>query len=422
MGEDHTAFCVRSVISKVPNVEVTGVEDFDFSVALESVYPLLEIIFNFLNYNDLQTCCKVKKSWKDIAESILQKRNKSSWFTCYKTKIKPRRNVFKHSDNLHYNNVGMGIILYDSRRIKLNKYICVHSNIMELSRKSVPEYLEEELVPRSIDYCVISCPQVVSYFDASKDTKDIGLGSILDGIFIPKIPGIRTAMFHCNPVRKSNIQKSIEPYINANEEVKCLLLFCTTNPNKSIYNLLEYLIPENCASSVAVGGGIIRGTKTFQQICPAKRIYSSNDTFCIVFLQERYSQPQFNAFSCVIYGDDLSKKEFEEELLKFKKQIILRTDSIAFRICCSAKCDTEEELILFGKVFPNVPLLGLNADGEIGWDCILSTEESDNGESKAKKSKTKIPQSATSMVYYSCVGYLGFSAIGIIFYLNALSS
>lgn len=67
---------------------------------------------------------------------------------------------------------------------------------------------------------------------------------------------------------------------------------------------------------MAVGGGVIRGTKTFQQISPAKRVFSSNDTFCIVFLQEQCTQAEFNAFSFVIYGDDLSKEEFEEELLK----------------------------------------------------------------------------------------------------------
>lgn len=65
-----------------------------------------------------------------------------------------------------------------------------------------------------------------------------------------------------------------------------------------------------------MGGGVIRGTKTFQQITPAKRIFSNNDTFCIVFLQEQYTEADFNAFSFVIYGDDLSKEEFEEELLK----------------------------------------------------------------------------------------------------------
>ncbi|XP_018569015.1 uncharacterized protein LOC108909237 [Anoplophora glabripennis] len=393
---DQKGFCIRSIKLKVPNIEVTPLENFDFSEALESVYPLLDIIFSFLNYNDLRTCYEVKMTWREVAQRILEKRNKSSWFTCYNAKVsstvKPK--IIRHSDNLNYNNVDMGIILYDFRRIKLNSYICVHNfyHDMDLSRKTVPEYLEEELVPQNINYCLISCPKVVSYFDVIKK-EDVGCGSVLDGLFLPKIPKIRTAMFHCNPLKK-DLRKYLESHIKSTEEVKCLLLFCTKNLNKSIYNLLKVLIPENNASSVAVGGGVIRGTKTFQQITPAKRVFSSNDTFCIVFLQEQCTRTDFNAFSFVIFGDDLSKEEFEEELLKFKKQIILRTNSVAFRVCCSAKIYSEEELVLFNKVFPNIPLLGMNADGEIGWNCLYMPEKADDGdgESEAKKAKHKYPK------------------------------
>lgn len=79
-------------------------------------------------------------TWKEVAERILEKRNKSSWFTCYSTKAcsKNKPKIVKHSDNLNYNNVEMGIILYDFRRIKLNSFICVHNfyHEMELSRKT----------------------------------------------------------------------------------------------------------------------------------------------------------------------------------------------------------------------------------------------------------------------------------------------
>lgn len=65
------------------------------------------------------------------------KRTSPSWFTCYKVGSKGRRaNVIAHSNNLNFNNVDIGIILYDNYRIKLNKYICLHNNIVELSRKS----------------------------------------------------------------------------------------------------------------------------------------------------------------------------------------------------------------------------------------------------------------------------------------------
>lgn len=69
-------------------------------------------------------------------------------------------------------------------------------------------------------------------------------------------------------------------------------------------------------SGVAVGGGIIRGTKSFHKINPKKTVYSKTDAFCIVFLQRADQEADFNAYSFVIVGDDLSKEEFEEELLK----------------------------------------------------------------------------------------------------------
>lgn len=118
------------------NVEIPGSENFDFSEALESVYPILEIIFSYLNYKDLRSCCAVKTSWKDVASDVLNKRLKPSWFTCYRTKGKKKSNVFKYSTELNYNNVGIGIVLYDFRRIKLSKFICLHKNTTELSRKS----------------------------------------------------------------------------------------------------------------------------------------------------------------------------------------------------------------------------------------------------------------------------------------------
>lgn len=107
------------------------------------------------------------------------------------------------------------------------------------------EYLEEELIAPDVEYCVLSCPCVMSYFDSkTKDYSEVGLPSIMDGLFIPKIKNIRTAMFHCNSVKKEDIEKSIRPFIKPNEEVKCLLLFSTKDLSKSLFNLLKYLIPE----------------------------------------------------------------------------------------------------------------------------------------------------------------------------------
>lgn len=101
------------------------------------------------------------------------------------------------------------------------------------------------MIAPDVEYCVLSCPNVVSYFDLkSKDLNDVGQPSIMDGLFIPKIKNIRTAMFHCNAVNKKDIEDSIKPFIRPEEEVKCLLLFSTKDLSKSLSNLLKYLIPE----------------------------------------------------------------------------------------------------------------------------------------------------------------------------------
>lgn len=69
---------------------------------------------------------------------------------------------------------------------------------------------------------------------------------------------------------------------------------------------------------MACGGGIIKGIKTFQQLDKhdqkISKIHRDSDIFCIGFFQK--DKCDFNAYSVVIKGDDLSKIEFEAELLQ----------------------------------------------------------------------------------------------------------
>ncbi|XP_030767426.1 uncharacterized protein LOC115891153 isoform X2 [Sitophilus oryzae] len=344
--------------------------------------------------SDLRACRDVCSTWREKAEEILLKRTAPSWFTCYKVGSKGRKgNIIAHSSNLNYNNVGLGIILYDNYRIKLNKYICLHNNIVELTRKSVPEYLEEELVPKSVDYCLLSVPRVVSHFNNDRSVKDIQHhGSIFDGIFIPKIPSVRTVMFHCNPSKKREVEDAVQKYIKKNEQVKCALLFCKTQLLESLYTFLEYIIPKNKPRTVALGGGVIRGTKTFQQINPDKKIYTAKDVVCILFLKDTTADiHNFNAYSCVIRGNDLSKEEFNAELEEFRSNIILKNHSLGFRICCSAKYQ-ETELDSFEEIFPQIPLLGLDAYGEIGWNSYPNANlQNEPQKTKRLKRSTVLP-------------------------------
>ncbi|XP_060519369.1 uncharacterized protein LOC132697767 [Cylas formicarius] len=379
------AFCIKSVKQPKLDANVPCVKDFDFGHCLASVYPLLDIVFKYLTFMDLRACSEVNQSWKEVAERVLAKRRTASWFTCYRVGYKSRKaNIMAHSSNLNFNNVEMGVILYDCNRIKLNKYICLH-DASTLSRKTVPEYIEEELVPNSVDYCLLAVPRVVSYFNVERTTKDIqDHGSVFDGLFIPKIPNIRTIMFHCNPSKKKELEDTARLYIRPEEEVKCLLLFCKKQLHGSLYNILDCLVPKDNPNRVALGGGVIHGTKTFQRLCAEKKIYTVKDTVCVTFLKERDCvSDNFRAYSCVIKGSDLTKAEFDSELEEFKQNVSLKNHSLGFRICCSAKYQDVEELQSFPQIFPGIPLLGLEAYGEIGWNTFH--KEDTSGPKKSKR-------------------------------------
>ncbi|XP_066254748.1 uncharacterized protein [Euwallacea similis] len=394
MTSDKGKFCIKSIKQRKSDTDIVPKAGFHFAEALGQVYPLLEIIFAYLPYSDLKICQEVCESWRSKALEELSRRTAPSWFTCYKVGSKAyKANFISHSANFNYNNVDIGIILYDNYRIKLNKYICLHSNNVELSQMSVPEYLEKELVPKSVDYCMLSVHRVASYFDTSnRCLTDVQYhGSTFDGVFIPKIPSVRTVMFHCNPSKKKEVEATVKHYVRPNEVAKCLLLFCKTQLYESLYTLLECLLPKDHPNSVALGGGVVRGTKTFQKFNHDNKIYTVKDTVCILFLKDQNSlEDNFKAYSCVIRGNHLSKEEFDSKLLDLKKNVTLKRHTLGFRLCCSAKYQ-ESELQSFHDVFPGIPLLGLDAYGEIGWDCYPNARseksEEPHGAKRLKRNK-----------------------------------
>lgn len=54
----------------------------------------------------------------------------------------------------------------------------------------------------------------------------------------------------------------------------------------------------------------------------------------------------------------------------------MRTQSAAFRFCCSAKGSSRQgETFAFNAVFPRTPVIGLDVFGELGWDTVLFHDE-----------------------------------------------
>jgi hypothetical protein len=125
------------------DVDIPVRENFDFSEALDSVYPLTEMIFSYLDYKSLQTVGQVKKSWQITANNILEKRNKVSWITVFRKK----RLCYVHdSDNYHNHNTAASIILFNCSVISLSDSLCCHENLTQKKIKCKKQCMCADIV------------------------------------------------------------------------------------------------------------------------------------------------------------------------------------------------------------------------------------------------------------------------------------
>lgn len=113
-------------------VTVTKSENFNFGESLQSVYPLLDIVFSYLKNVDLNNVSLVSKEWKTVALREKQKRCMISWVYCKLEKPA----LLQISKNLHYNNIEMGILVRGKKGYGLDKYVCVHYDNKDHNNKS----------------------------------------------------------------------------------------------------------------------------------------------------------------------------------------------------------------------------------------------------------------------------------------------
>ncbi|XP_018331034.1 uncharacterized protein LOC108740953 [Agrilus planipennis] len=390
---DSNIYCIPSFSEKKFTVEIQPSESFQLGNALQSFFPLLEAVFDYLNCNDLKNCMLVNEVWKDLAAKILQKRSSVSWVSYVE-----RERIFQSSKCFNYNNISKCIIFYDYHYIKLDKYICLHEN--QLQRMTFVEYISKEVVPKNIEHCFLSCSSVtpidLSNLIRSKKTAEKIPRAVFQSVSLPEIPNVKISMFHCNPSQSdAAIKCTLSKYIKPDEVVKCLLTFHISNPYRNIEKFLNCVLDGEDAASLALGGGIIKGIKPYlSDSYQIQRYCSAREYFCITFQQNKYAEIDFNAGSMVVSGVSHSTYEFEECLGKLKAKCQNRTDGVAFRICCAAKHDKDMETTLFNKHFPKIPLLGIDVDGEIGWDTkdFQKFKDETSGNMEFKKVKRTLPE------------------------------
>lgn len=55
-------------------------------------------------------------------------------------------------------------------------------------------------------------------------------------------------------------------------------------------------------------------------------------------------------------------------LFQFKENITLYNNAILVRVTCADKEDKNDENIVLHRHFPNIPIVGMDANGEFGWN------------------------------------------------------
>ncbi|CAG9768828.1 unnamed protein product [Ceutorhynchus assimilis] len=376
-GSRNPSLFLESVRRQIPKTHISPTENFDFGEALTRVYPILDLIFDYLPADDLKSCLEVSQSWGAAAQYILAKRRAPSWFTCYK-KTKDLDEI-SCSPNLHYDNAEIGIIFYNSCVFKVHGYVRLQKQLLAVDM-TVSEYFKEDLLPKSVDYCLLAVHRTISCFSNGRTREEIEYrGSIFDGVFIPKIPSVRTLMFECNPRINPLVKTKNNSLLRPHEETKCLLIFSRSKITLYLTALLDCLLQDS--NSVAIGGGIIKTVKTVQHNTKVNPIHQA---VCIAFLKDK-SLENFNAYSCCIEDPDLSKDEFTVKLVHFRRNIDLKYHSLAFRIACVSKFDGLMELEAFQKVFPDVPLASIDARGEFGLNSYPNAVASEQGSKQEEK-------------------------------------
>lgn len=107
---------VSELLSSSPSL------DFSLGESLESVYPLLDLVFSHLSYRDLLSVSEVNKTWREVALKQIKGRQQVAWFSCpgdlriYK---------LKRSHNLLHCNPRFCIVLIPTWRCSLRTKICI---------------------------------------------------------------------------------------------------------------------------------------------------------------------------------------------------------------------------------------------------------------------------------------------------------
>lgn len=114
--EESIEKLLSTIVSCAPST------DFSLGEKLQSVYPLLDLVFVYLSYKDLLSASEVCKIWRETALKYLKARQEAAWFS---VTGRDRLYDLKRSSNLLLCNTHLSIVVTNPRLVALTSNICV---------------------------------------------------------------------------------------------------------------------------------------------------------------------------------------------------------------------------------------------------------------------------------------------------------
>ncbi|XP_035226642.1 F-box only protein 22-like [Stegodyphus dumicola] len=232
--------------------------------------------------------------------------------------------------------------------------------------RAVKEKALKEHLPDQCPVSIIISPGIVGCRKNAVPL-EVEEGTALSGLLFPQVPGMEIHHFAVDG-RRYNIDKLMP----TDASVKCLLVFLTQRGSSIAVKLVQSCL-EREDGKVAVGGAIVDRTESLTGTVIA---------FC---------GPSVKAASVILTKED-KKEQFEHKLKKFQETDLLNSENkcFAFMFVCVARGfhlhkEHNLESSVFHKLYPNVPLIGLFGNGEIGINYIPSMCENNLDQQKSAR-------------------------------------
>ncbi|GFS93784.1 f-box only protein 22 [Trichonephila clavipes] len=203
------------------------------------------------------------------------------------------------------------------------------------------------------DKCEVTFSVATGIVGSNADgvTMEIENGPSMTGIFIPKVEGVTINKCCLN---KRNFRASA--FIAQNAPMKALLVLSTSKGAITANNLIKSCCSDDGSLKMAVGGAIVERSE------------------CFVGSVVAFSGPNVEAGSIIININD-KKEEITAKLETFKETGLLKHKCFAFMFACIARgysfhLEHNVESSIFRKMYPNIPLIGLFGNGEVGYNYL----------------------------------------------------